>query len=100
MGVAFRAPRAPIERPKPPSSRFSFYRRKNTVVIIEYVFVYTIAILILSLIVFERASRRLSRRLGLVIVYIANLNRYFLLLFFIYLERYYVDKTKTDSKVA
>jgi len=27
MSVAFRAPRAPIERPKPPSSRFSFYRR-------------------------------------------------------------------------
>jgi len=28
MGVAFRAPRALIERPKPPSSRFSFYRRR------------------------------------------------------------------------
>jgi len=27
MGVAFRAPRAPIERPKRPSSRFSFCRR-------------------------------------------------------------------------
>jgi len=27
MSVAFRALRAPIERPKPPSSRFSFYRR-------------------------------------------------------------------------
>jgi len=27
MSVAFRAPRAPIERPKRPSSRFSFYRR-------------------------------------------------------------------------
>jgi len=29
MGVAFRAPRAPIERPKRPSSRFSFYRRRG-----------------------------------------------------------------------
>jgi len=28
MGIAFKAPRAPIERPKPASSRFSFYRRK------------------------------------------------------------------------
>jgi len=27
MGVAFRAPRAPIERPERPSSRFSFCRR-------------------------------------------------------------------------
>jgi len=30
MSVAFRAPRAPIERPKRPSSRVSFYRRKTT----------------------------------------------------------------------
>jgi len=30
MGVAFRAPRAPIERPKPPSSRFLFYRRRES----------------------------------------------------------------------
>jgi len=29
MGVAFRAPRAPIERPEPPSSRFSFCRRNK-----------------------------------------------------------------------
>jgi len=45
MGVAFKAPRAPIERPKPPSSRFSFYRRRYTfsrdkilrfVVLLEY----------------------------------------------------------------
>jgi len=32
MGVAFRAPRAPIERPEPPSSRFSFYRRTITAI--------------------------------------------------------------------
>jgi len=29
MGVAFRAPRAPIERPERPSSRFSFCRRTS-----------------------------------------------------------------------
>jgi len=28
MGIAFKAPRAPIERPKLASSRFSFYRRR------------------------------------------------------------------------
>jgi len=29
MSNASKAPRAPIERPKPASSRFSFYRRTN-----------------------------------------------------------------------
>jgi len=28
IGIAFEAPRAPVERPEPPSSRFSFYRRR------------------------------------------------------------------------
>jgi len=37
MGVAFKAPRAPIERPKPPSSRFSFYRRRYTINILNIV---------------------------------------------------------------
>jgi len=41
MSVAFRAPRAPIERPKPPSSRFSFYRRKRLIELLTYTIPFT-----------------------------------------------------------
>jgi len=62
MGIAFRAPRAPIERPKPPSSRFSFYRRSKTTSEIDLIKVIAKGLKVLELIIDALNLRVTTRR--------------------------------------